>query len=71
LKPFSLNFVYGARQVGKTTGLKLLIRDLIRSGKTDPKSVFYIDLDYLVPSSATEYILVEKRKRGLRHATFF
>jgi predicted AAA+ superfamily ATPase len=53
LNPFSLNFVYGVRQVGKTTGLKLLIRDLIRSGKTDPKSVFYRDLDYLVPSSAT------------------
>jgi predicted AAA+ superfamily ATPase len=61
--------------VGKTTGLKLLIRDLIRSGKTDPKSVFYIDLDYLVSlaefRNIVEYILVEKRKRGLRHATFF
>ena len=30
LEPFSLNFVLGLRQVGKTTGLKLLIRDLLK-----------------------------------------
>jgi predicted AAA+ superfamily ATPase len=75
LKPFSLNFVCGIRQVGKTTGLKLLIRDLIRSGKTDPKSVFYIDLDYLVSlaefRNIVEYILVEKRKRGVETCYIF
>ena len=27
-KPFSLNFIVGPRQVGKTTGLKLLIKNL-------------------------------------------
>jgi predicted AAA+ superfamily ATPase len=29
LESFSLNFVYGTRQAGKTTGLKLLMRELI------------------------------------------
>lgn len=31
MEPFSLNFVLGLRQVGKTTGLKLLIRKLVRN----------------------------------------
>jgi len=75
LKPFSLNFVYGVRQVGKTTGLKLLIKDLITSKAADPKSVFYIDLDYVV--SLAEFrkiidsILVEKRRRKVETAYIF
>ncbi|MCD6478509.1 MAG: ATP-binding protein, partial [Candidatus Diapherotrites archaeon] len=28
LKPFSLNFLVGPRQVGKTTGIKLMIKKL-------------------------------------------
>ncbi len=44
LEPFSLNFVIGPRQVGKTTGLKLLIKKLIESGY-DPKNIFYINCD--------------------------
>jgi len=42
-KPFSLNFIVGPRQVGKTTGLKLLIKNLLK-GRNE-FSVFYLDLE--------------------------
>ena len=29
LEPFSLNFVFGFRQLGKTTGIKLLIQKIL------------------------------------------
>lgn len=45
MEPFSLNFIYGPRQVGKTTALKILIHQLIK--KEDPKSVFYYSCDEL------------------------
>ena len=38
LKPFSLNFIIGPRQVGKTTGVKLLIDKLTK--KVNPYCVF-------------------------------
>jgi predicted AAA+ superfamily ATPase len=41
LQPFSLNFVIGPRQVGKTTGIKLLINELLK--KFPSKSIFYFD----------------------------
>lgn len=46
-KPFSMHFLIGPRQVGKTTTLKLLIHNLIASGR-DPKSIFYYPCDELV-----------------------
>lgn len=52
ITPFSLNFVYGPRQVGKTTGLKLFIKELIRGG-VSPLSIYYLDLDYV--TSLTEF----------------
>ncbi|WP_291767551.1 ATP-binding protein [Caldivirga sp. UBA161] len=45
LKPFSLNFIYGPRQVGKTTMMKLIIRDLLNRVK--PEAVFYYSCDLL------------------------
>jgi hypothetical protein len=39
LKPFSLHFLSGPRQVGKTTAIKILIHDLVKD--RDPFSVFY------------------------------
>ncbi len=51
LKPFSLNFVYGVRQMGKTTGIKLLIRNLLR--KNNPFSVFFFDFELI--SSLKEF----------------
>jgi len=46
LKPFSLNFIIGARQVGKTTGIKLLIKNLIEEGVNSEKIV-YVDVDLI------------------------
>ncbi len=46
LEPFSLNFVVGPRQVGKTTGIKLLVRKLISSG-FERKSILYLNCDLL------------------------
>jgi predicted AAA+ superfamily ATPase len=75
LKPFSLNFVYGVRQVGKTTGLKLLIKELIEEKKSDPQSVFYIDLDYVASlvefRKIIESLLVEKKKRRVETSYIF
>ena len=33
LRPFSLNFVVGPRRVGKTLGIKLLIRELLKKSR--------------------------------------
>ena len=43
LKPFSLNFIVGPRQVGKTTGVKLLIKELLKSD--NPYSILYLNLE--------------------------
>jgi hypothetical protein len=45
LRPFSLNFLSGPRQVGKTTAIKLLIKELLKS--REPESVFYYSCDEL------------------------
>jgi len=44
LEPFSLNFIYGPRQAGKTTGIKLLIKRLIEGG-TDPSQITYVNVE--------------------------
>jgi len=43
LEPFSLNFVLGLRQTGKTTGLKLLIKKLTRD--ISAENIVYIDCE--------------------------
>ena len=44
LKPYSLHFLFGPRQVGKTTSLKLLIKKLLESGIKE-ESIFYFRCD--------------------------
>jgi len=44
LEPFSLNFIVGPRQVGKTTGIKLLIKKLLEDGYSAQKIV-YLDCE--------------------------
>lgn len=44
LKPYSLHFIFGPRQVGKTTLLKLLIKRLLDRG-VDPRSILYLRCD--------------------------
>jgi predicted AAA+ superfamily ATPase len=69
LSPYSLNFIYGTRQTGKTTGIKLLISKMVKEQGIDPLSVFYLDLDYV--ASLQEFrnliqgVIREKKKRGL------
>ena len=44
LEPFSLTFVTGPRQVGKTTGLKLLIKEIIGRG-WEPIQITYVNVE--------------------------
>ena len=46
LTPFSLNFILGLRCVGKTMGIKLLVRELLQEEK-NPYAVFYFDCGVL------------------------
>jgi predicted AAA+ superfamily ATPase len=46
LKPYSLHFIFGPRQVGKTTLLKLLVKKLLDSNIA-PESIFYFRCDKL------------------------
>lgn len=50
LKPFSLNFVIGPRQVGKTTGLKLLIKKITKGQRR--KDITYLDCQIFPDSEA-------------------
>ncbi len=43
LQPFSLNFLSGPRQVGKTTLIKLLIHEILKAA--DRRAVFYLSCD--------------------------
>ncbi len=45
ITPFAFHIILGPRQVGKTTALKLLIRELLK--KRNEKSVFYFNCEYL------------------------
>jgi len=56
LKPFSLHFIFGPRQVGKTTAIKLLIQKLLEQG-VDPKAIFYYRCDQLADFRELEEIL--------------
>lgn len=55
LKPFSLNFVLGPRQVGKTTGVKILISELLR--ERDPSSIFYFNCDLAADAKELRRVL--------------
>ncbi len=61
LQPFSLNFVIGPRQVGKTTGLKLLIKNLIEKG-TDPSKILYLDVGLISDLTRFREILFSLKK---------
>jgi uncharacterized protein len=43
----STHIIRGPRQVGKSTGLKLLVRRLVDEGGVDPRRVVYLNLDLL------------------------
>ncbi|MGB9727894.1 MAG: ATP-binding protein [Nitrososphaeria archaeon] len=63
IEPFSLHFIFGPRQVGKTTLLKLLIKKLLRT--VNPKSIFYLKCDILadykeLDEAIREYLKIKK-----------
>lgn len=47
---YGIYIFYGPRQVGKTTGFKLLIRDLIGNKKVNPRKILYLNCEEIVPS---------------------
>ena len=73
LKPYSLNFVYGPRQVGKTTGIKLLIKNLCE--KRNPLSIFYMNCDLIVDLDHLKRVLDAyleiKKKENIKHSFIF
>jgi len=56
LEPFSLNFVFGPRQVGKTTLVKLLIKRLLEDD-VDPWRIFYFRCDMLSNHRELDHVL--------------
>ncbi|NHV06280.1 MAG: ATP-binding protein [Thaumarchaeota archaeon] len=58
LKPFSLHFLFGPRQVGKTTLLKLLVKELLERIE-NPKAIFYYRCDKLSDYKELDEILKE------------
>ena len=74
LRPFSLNFVIGPRRVGKTLGIKLLIRKLLENEKS-PYAIFYFSCDVLesyrdLLEVLNDY-LKSKKKRKIKRAFIF
>ena len=63
LEPFSLNFVLGPRQVGKTTGIKLLIQELLRDNP--PESILYLNVEVL--PSHRELLELLREFKGLKN----
>jgi len=55
LKPFALHVITGARQVGKTTALKLLIKKLLAI--RNPKSIFYFNCENIADHKELSEIL--------------
>ncbi len=72
LEPFSLNFVFGPRQVGKSTLIKLLIKKLLDDG-VEPKAVFYYRCDELSDYKELGEVIDEylKFRRGVRTSYIF
>ena len=72
-KPFSLHFLSGPRQVGKTTALKILIQELIKS--RSKKAVFYYSCDELTDhkelSEILDNYLASRRSWGIKSSILF
>jgi predicted AAA+ superfamily ATPase len=73
LKPYSLNFIIGPRQTGKTTGIKLLINQLLK--KNVPESIFYFDCTLLTTAESLIKVLDEyleiKKSEKIRNSFIF
>ncbi len=69
IKPFSLHFLVGPRQVGKTTLLKIFIQKLLKK-KLNPKSIFYYScdelLDYKELAEILDNYLAARKEWGIK-----
>lgn len=63
LKPFSLNFIIGPRQVGKTTGIKLAIKSLIENG-IEKEKVIYLNAELLPELGKFEETLISVSRKN-------
>ncbi|MDI6738506.1 MAG: ATP-binding protein [Nanoarchaeota archaeon] len=72
-KQFSFNIIIGPRQAGKTTAIKLLIKELLDSH--EPKQLFYFSCDELTgPNEVIELIeayLKIKKAEGIKNSIIF
>jgi len=72
--PFSLNFLFGPRQVGKSTALLLTIKRLLDEG-VNPKAIFYYSCDMLADYRELDEVLGDfikvKRMNNVRSAYIF
>ena len=59
MSPNSLNFIFGPRQVGKSTALVLLIKRLLEEERVNPKSIFYFSCDKLADYRELDEIIGE------------
>ncbi len=73
LEPFSLNFVIGSRQTGKTTGIKLLIQKILK--RTEEERIFYFNCDFIPDINSLRKLLDTylefKRMRGFKTTYIF
>jgi predicted AAA+ superfamily ATPase len=73
LEPYSLNFIIGPRQTGKTTGIKLLINELLK--KNAPESIFYFDCTLLTTAESLKKVLDEyleiKKSEKIKNSFIF
>ncbi|MEM3542364.1 MAG: AAA family ATPase, partial [Candidatus Methanomethylicia archaeon] len=65
LNPFSLNFILGPRQVGKTTGIKLLIKDLIEKG-VNANEIVYLNVELIPSVERFQEVLLLLLRRGFK-----
>jgi len=74
VKPFSLNFIIGPRQIGKTTAIMVYIHEIL-ARNTDPRAIFYYPCDEISDFRELGEILDDylrfKESRGIKHATIF
>ncbi len=74
VKPFSLNFIIGPRQIGKTTSIMVFIYDILLK-KRDPKSIFYFPCDELSDYKELGEVLDDylrfKESKGIKSSIIF
>lgn len=73
VEPFSLNFIFGPRQVGKTTAIKILIHKYLEF--QDPRAIFYYSCDELTDyrelSEVLDNYISSRKAWGIKNSMIF